>query len=581
MLLKNIYEDEHVSHFSNISEATKRNWSKLNPSKKNKLTKRANKTLSKKSFIPLERCTNPETEGFIQKLVNLKELHDYNVSSVLFSLCLKLFFKYDLFEKRSIKRFTHEYSHLTSIDSIVNCDIPEEFDILGTVYQSLITEGEKNLKGSYFTSKHIIESMLNKNNNSIDGEFLDPCCGSGAFLLCFNCNNPSKLHGYDFDENAVMIAKANLIIKFRNIDFYPDIKCCDFLSTKSTDCFDFIATNPPWGALNRGISISCISSKETSSMFFVKSYSLLKKGGKMSFLLPISLLNVKVHKDLREFILKNGCLERISIYSDFFSGVTTQFVSIDYSKKESNDKIEYNIGKECKNINKESFYKTENYTFNLIEQKDEGILTKIKSKGTLTLKNSLWALGIVTGDNAHKIHDYPLAGEEKIYTGKEIKPFRLLEAKKFILYDRNKLQQVAKDEFYRCKEKLVYKFISKKLVFAYDNGGSLFLNSANILIPRIDGLSIKTVMAFLNSPIFQYLYLKLFNEVKILKGNLLLLPFPNLTGEQNCYVSSLVDRLLDGKNDCIKELEKWMQNFYNLTNDEFIYIKEISNGKAY
>lgn len=580
MLFKNLHAENNSSQLFNISDATIRNWSKLGSSNKNKLTKRANKTLSKKSFIPLERCTNSDTESFIQNLVKLKELYDYSVSSILYSLCLNLFFKHNLTEKYSSKRFANEYSHLICIDDIINLDIPEEFDILGTVYQSLISEGEKNIKGSYFTPKHIVDSLLKKSNNFFDGEFLDPCCGSGAFLLCVNCKNPMKLHGYDVDEIAVMIAKANLIIKYKKLDFYPDIKCCNFLSSTTKNKYDFIATNPPWGASNTKDSVHYILSKETSSMFFVKAYSLLKDGGLMSFLLPISLLNVKVHKDLREFILKNGCLERISIYSELFSGVTTQFVSIIHSKKESIDKVEYDIGKNHKYVNKDSFYKTENYTFTLVEEKDEIILSKIKGKGNLTLKNSLWALGIVTGDNAHKVHDFPQKGEEKIYTGKEIKPYRLQKAKKYILFDRNQLQQVAKDEFYRCKEKLVYKFISKKLVFAYDNEGSLFLNSANILIPKIEGLSIKTTMAFLNSPIFQYLYIKLFDEVKILKGNLLLLPFPFLTFEQDCYISNLVDRLLNGKDDCIKDLDKWMQNFYNLTDDEITHIKEIANGKA-
>ena len=96
---------------------------------------------------------------------------------------------------------------------------------------------------------------------------------------------------------------------------------------------------------------------------------------------------------------------------------------------------------------------------------------------------------------------------EKIYTGKEIKPYFLEQARHYIFYQRQALQQTAKEEYYRAKEKLVYKFISKKLVFAYDNTGSLFLNSANILIPSIPNMSIKTVMAFLNTPLYQFLYI--------------------------------------------------------------------------
>ncbi len=97
-------------------------------------------------------------------------------------------------------------------------------------------------------------------------------------------------------------------------------------------------------------------------------------------------------------------------------------------------------------------------------------------------------------------------------------------ATKYLRYDRNALQQVAPDAIYRAPEKLVYKFISDKLVFAYDASGSLFLNSANILVPAIPSMSAKAVMAFLNSTLFQFVYAKLFGKVRTRKENLIELP---------------------------------------------------------
>lgn len=52
----------------------------------------------------------------------------------------------------------------------------------------------------------------------------------------------------------------------------------------------------------------------------------------MNFLFPNAMLNVKVHKDLREFILHNGALEQIKHYANIFSGVSTEFVSITHKK---------------------------------------------------------------------------------------------------------------------------------------------------------------------------------------------------------------------------------------------------------
>ena len=581
MLVKEHYSNDEDFVIGDVSKATERNWSRLNTNSEHRLTKRANKSRSDKNFIPSERCTNPKSEEYINEIITFKHHNKITLESLLFSLCLKLFAQNSISNSNSVKKFVNDYSHLIAVDSVMSIEIPEEFDMLGTVYQSLLSEGKKNIKGSYYTPKHIACSILSDFSFSKDNTFLDPCCGSGAFLLCVEGVNPKNLYGYDIDKISVMLAKANLIIKFKKYDFYPNIECLDFLSKKNV-CnkqFDFIATNPPWGASDSTTVLPIISG-ETSSKFFVRSYSLLKKGGVLSFLLPISLLNVKVHKDVRQFILENGRLEKIRIFPDMFTGVTTTSVSIKHSKNDYKDTIEYTSPLKTCFINRSSFYKTENYTFTQVENIDENIILKIKSKGNLTLRDSKWALGVVTGDNANKVHDTYKDGEELIYTGKEIKPYKLLKAKKYILFDRKQLQQVAKDEFYRCPEKLVYKFISKKLVFAYDNTGALFLNSANILIPKIPGMCIKTVMAFLNTPIFQYLYIKMFNEIKILKGNLLLLPFPKVSKEQDIELSKLVDSVLKEENVAISKIEEWMKNFYSLNDEEISHINEVINGKV-
>ncbi len=191
-----------------------------------------------------------------------------------------------------------------------------------------------------------------------------------------------------------------------------------------------------------------------------------------------------------------------------------------------------------------------------------------------------WALGIVTGDNKGKLFPECLAGMEKIYTGKEIQPYVLRPAQNFILYDRANLQQVAKEEIYRSPEKLVYKFISNKLVFAYDDSSSLFLNSANILIPAIPSMSTKAVMAFLNSSLYQFLYIKLFGEVKILKGNLMELPFPEITREENDELTALVDQVLIGDNSKQEVIEDYIFSIYGLTTDQIAYVRRTVHGKA-
>ena len=216
----------------------------------------------------------------------------------------------------------------------------------------------------------------------------------------------------------------------------------------------------------------------------------------------------------------------------------------------------------------------------MLSEDDLSIVRIVRNRGQYSLKNSIWALGIVTGDNKGKLSPEYVSGMEKIYTGKEIQPYLLQTAKNYIFYNRANLQQVAKEEIYRAPEKLVYKFISNKLIFAYDNTASLFLNSANILIPNIPYMNTKTVMAFLNSSLFQFMYIRLFGEVKILKGNLIELPFPEISAADNATISSLVDEILDGNTSKQTAIDNYIFSVYGLTEDQVTYVRRILNGKV-
>jgi hypothetical protein len=57
---------------------------------------------------------------------------------------------------------------------------------------------------------------------------------------------------------------------------------------------------------------------------------------------------------------------------------------------------------------------------------------------------------------------------------------------------------------------LIYRFISKYLVFAYDDKQKLTLNSANIVIPKTDDYPIKVIAALFNSSLYQFIFQKKF-----------------------------------------------------------------------
>ena len=573
-----------------VSDATARNWMRLNTQYSERLTKRANKRKSEKRVLPTEYINNIETIAFVQNILDFIDENNIDIMSAVFSLAINLLKKSGIYERANVTAVLSEYSNIAIVDKIVADKLPNnEFDILGLIYQSYLKEGTKNIIGSYYTPQKIVNNMTKNFDFSHGKTFLDPCCGSGAFLLSVTVNNPNQIYGIDNDKMAVFISKINLLLKYKDFDFIPQVYCLDFLMGNSLiqqhpvfeEEFDYIATNPPWGAMDDGnYNLPAISSGETFSYFFVKSAEQLKNDGVIKFLLPEAILNVKIHKDIRRFIIDKVGLASITIYDDMFSGVTTKYVDIECCSVADKKHFTVYTGNQKRTVNTSTVYETENLIFNLLSEDDLAIIKIFKNKGCHSLKNSIWALGIVTGDNKGKLSTEYISGMEKIYTGKEIQPYILKAAKNYIFYNRNNLQQVAKEEIYRAPEKLVYKFISDRLVFAYDNKGSLFLNSANILIPCIPSMNIKAVMAFLNSSLFQFMYIKLFGEVKILKGNLIELLFPQISETENNELTGLVNDVLDGDHSKEAIIDNYIFALYGFTNDQIAYIRRTIHGKA-
>jgi hypothetical protein len=330
--------------------------------------------------------------------------------------------------------------------------------------------------------------------------------------------------------------------------------------------FDYIYTNPPWGtSRTQKYHSEIIHSGERASLFFVKAFNQLKNGGKMSFLMPSSLLKVNTHLDLRSYIMEKTKIEGISIYNERFNGVFTDYFSITVSHTESSGIQSYYVRKGEQTIWISKIIEDKLNEIELNSSDDQEILAIIEAKGSYNLSNSIWALGVVTGDNKKKLKKEKIEGYEAIYTGKDIGRYSLRNPSNYIYYDRRQLQQCAKDEYYRCPEKLVYKFISKTPCFTYDNQASLFLNSANILIPQIPGMSIKTVLSFLNSEVMAYYYSKRFTDIKTLKGNLMKLPFPKVTKQQDEELTELVDRALNGENGYDEKIDNYIYSIYGLS----------------
>ena len=561
-----------------ISKATQRNWDKLKNGGADRLTRRANKSRSQKIITPEGYVMAGSLPRFVEELRDTT----YSINELIFSLCVQ-YVEHNKVNEANRKRFFEEYANYSRADVYVPRQILKnrQDDWIGFIYQSLTAEGSRILKGLYYTKPAIVDEMLSDIRIRNGEKFLDPCCGSGIFLLKVEHAQLEQLYGIDNDPLAVMIAKANLMVKYNESAVYPQIYQMDFLLHAASALgdlrFDYIVTNPPWGTEKGKIHTSeVVQSKEKASLFFTESFKFLNKDGIQHFLLPSSLMKIRVHADLRRFITHATRMESIKCYHERFKGVFTDFISLKVSRKPTFGTQNYLVYGANNEVSRKEFKPLDDdfCAIPMLSDRDEAILAKVERLRHDDLSHSQWALGIITGNNAKVLHERPRKGMEPIFTGKDISKYGLKKASRYLKYDRASFQQCAKDEFYRAKEKLVYKFVSSRLCFTYDDKQRLFLNSANILIPEVDGMSTKTVLAFLNSALFNFLYTKRFNDLKILKGNLSTLPFPQITAEQDEQLTTLVDHALHGDKNATEEIDSVIFSLYDLSIEEINQITE-------
>lgn len=473
-------------------------------------------------------------------------------------------------------------------------------DVLGLIYISCKNIGNRKATGSYYTPTRIVNrliSTLSLNENSV---ILDPCCGTGNFLLQL----PEKItfnniYGIDIDSTSVKLTRINMALRFPEIPISTitsHISKSDFLMDFKMSGFSTIIGNPPWGyifsdnqkeILRKKYTATTNSNIESYDIFIEQSLSLLQEKGQIAFVLPEALLNVKAHKDIRKTIINEANIKEIKYIGNAFDGVQCPCIIL---RLEKSTKDKSTIGMIVDDGSRKFQIKTErtltsDYFSFLTTDEEYHILEKIKNTRNCTFLsgNADFALGIVTGNNKDYISSEKSETNELVLKGSDIYKYRIKPSNNFIDFMPEKFQQVAPTEFYRAKEKLLYRFISNQLVFAYDNKQTLSLNSCNILIPKISGLDIKYVMSILNSRVAQFIFKKEFNSIKVLRSHIENIPIPMISYEVQEQITKMVDKLIFEKttsSDILyDELDKKICELFNLSIEEQNIIKTVIDGE--
>lgn len=589
--------------------------SRIESGELHRLSSRANKTGSSKTFVPDELFENEEDRSKVSSLASMIIESGIDLSSAMFAVSLSLLAKKGMLGQASPESFLHPdcpsirgRKNLTallrawrnksagSLNAVILCDIirydiPDQNNITGVIYQSILAEGEKSKLGSYYTPDKITSEIAER-MHSRGKLFLDPCCGTGQFLIAFaeKYGTAENIWGIDIDPVAVNLAKVNLMLMFPGQDTRLNIFCNDSLinynerllfdDIDSLPEFDVIATNPPWGSHYKKDELPRIAfyypeitSGESFSWFLVKSVRMLKETGALCFIMPESVMNVRMHSDIRRFMINSCSVTRIEHRHRLFKNVFSPAVIVDINRAPGSGPVEVLLKDEKYSLEPERFRKNRDMVFDInLSPEDEKIINKIYSTRHVTLEGrATWALGIVTGNNGLFVSDKRADGYEPVIKGKDIEPFRILECDSFIKFESGKFQQCAPEKVFRCSEKLLYRYISDRLVFAHDCCGRLTLNSANILIPEIPGMPMKYVMGLFNSTVYQFIFKKKFNSLKVLRSHIEELPVPVISRSEMDDFMKVVEQMEQGAS--VDELDRMVCRVLGLNGDETRHIK--------
>lgn len=305
----------------------------------------------------------------------------------------------------------------------------------------------EKLRGGFYTPPAIAAFILKwalNGNKSVD--ILEPSCGDGVFLeeikqgnYQYNSVTGVELEPEEANKSAeIGLEKAKII----NADFHEFCMSTD-------QRYDLILGNPPYiryqyfdkeqqkHAANIFDKADLKYSKLTNAWvsFVVGSSLLLKKNGKIGFVLPAEILQVSYAQPLREFLAHfYNKINIVSFEKLVFPDIQQEVVLLLCEKNNSNshliEHLELRDASDLEKLNvsrlkspkKKIDFKTNKWTFYFLNQDEIDFLEEFQEKELIpTLeKYATVEVGITTGSNP--FFTVPLSTVEKYDLGKYAKP---------------------------------------------------------------------------------------------------------------------------------------------------------------
>lgn len=275
------------------------------------------------------------------------------------------------------------------------------YDIIGTAYETYVASSLKGERGQYFTNRLVVNMMVRMIDPSDKDVILDPCCGSGGFILTamnyiFNkIDNSARkqdvkeiikrsvvhsLFGVDISPRLVKIAKANMLLAKDGHGGIEQGNSLDSVSKLTASFIErcgegkptVILTNPPFGSgydlrvkddgilkqysvghlwsTNEDGSVAYNDALNTNGgvapevLFLEKCLRWLKDGGTLGIVMAKGQLDNREAYALRRWVLNHAqILAVVNLHEDTFEPFCGSKASVIFLKKTCNPPADYRI----------------------------------------------------------------------------------------------------------------------------------------------------------------------------------------------------------------------------------------------
>ncbi len=218
------------------------------------------------------------------------------------------------------------------------------YSIESKKYENALDVAHKKGKGIFYTDIELSSRIIKFLKVSTDAYILDPCCGTGSFIVAAKNLGYKNIYGADIDANAVSLCKRKNDI--------GNLTPCDTLSSSGRDVLkklklrspvDYVIGNPPYVPISKDITIDTSdylflrSVKDSGSNLFVaaiyRAFELTKPEGVISYIIPKNFLHVSSYSILRKLLLNEKTILSIIDIGSYFKSVRGEQIIITIKNK--------------------------------------------------------------------------------------------------------------------------------------------------------------------------------------------------------------------------------------------------------